>query len=471
MAAVRRDVVNRRKALRKISLGASAGLLLPLVLPSCKEEDETPVVNYNGTILVVGAGAAGLYTADLLMNQGLNVSVLEASDRVGGRVLSVRGFDDFPVELGASEIRTENSLLLKMAQELNLPTTDLASGTKNKFFLNGQTKTADELASDPAFAAATQFISSITSYDQPGSTLMQAIEQSGLSTEVWQILEGQLGEHLGSDNDRISINGIKSAVNLPDNRRALALPANPAQDLLTSRFVHVLDYVYFNTKVSAIDYTGEKVTVATDKGSLTADKVVLTVPVSIMKSGAISFSPALPEDKLGALSRTGMDAAVTVLIRFNRNFWGSDTFKIFGGSLVPVYVAAGKARSDRNRTLIIQAFGNDAEILASLSDDALKAAITKDLDSMFDNNASTNNEITALLRKDWQGDEFTQGGFSYPLAGGSENDRIILSTHIDNKLYFAGEATSVNGNFGTVHGALESAERVAQEVLQSITKE
>ena len=70
--------------------------------------------------------------------------------------------------------------------------------------------------------------------------------------------------------------------------------------------------------------------------------------------------------------------------------------------------------------------------------------------------------------KDWSKDEFIKGGYSYPLASATANDRLALSKPVNNKLFFAGEATDTKGDAGTVSGALSSAERVSEEVVKSI---
>src|SRR5690349_9031924 len=99
--------MKRRAALRNIGLGLSAGLTLPSWLSSCSPGDPGPEIEYEGTVAVIGAGASGLYVADILQSKGIKVVILEASDRLGGRIRSIRQFEDnplsnaYPIELGA----------------------------------------------------------------------------------------------------------------------------------------------------------------------------------------------------------------------------------------------------------------------------------------------------------------------------------------------------------------------------------
>ena len=107
--------MKRRKAIKQIGLGLSAGLTLPW-LSSCKATDPGPEIKYDGVVGIIGAGAAGLLAADILISKGVKVKIFEASDQVGGRVRTFRRSDvstdsltvfpaalpysDFPLELG-----------------------------------------------------------------------------------------------------------------------------------------------------------------------------------------------------------------------------------------------------------------------------------------------------------------------------------------------------------------------------------
>ncbi|MEL7005915.1 MAG: FAD-dependent oxidoreductase [Bacteroidota bacterium] len=77
--------------------------------------------------------------------------------------------------------------------------------------------------------------------------------------------------------------------------------------------------------------------------------------------------------------------------------------------------------------------------------------------------------MTEFIVQDWGTEEHIQGAYSYQMPGATNDDRVVLSQDIDSKLYFAGEATSINGDFGTMQGALESAERVTEEIIANIT--
>ena len=77
--------MKRRQAIRQLGVGFSSALVSASWLSSCKKDDPGPDIQYGGNIVVIGAGPAGLYAADILLSHGLNVTILEATKQIGGR--------------------------------------------------------------------------------------------------------------------------------------------------------------------------------------------------------------------------------------------------------------------------------------------------------------------------------------------------------------------------------------------------
>ena len=96
--------MNRRILLRQMLWGIPAGIILPSLFNSCKKESLIAESPFAGKVIVIGAGASGIYAAHLLLKQGVDVTILEASNRIGGRMMGNTTFADFPIELGAEEI-------------------------------------------------------------------------------------------------------------------------------------------------------------------------------------------------------------------------------------------------------------------------------------------------------------------------------------------------------------------------------
>lgn len=461
--------MKRRRAIKKIGLATTGGILLSNILGACSD-DESPsdLITYDGTVVIIGAGAAGLYAADLLNSRGINVIILEAGDQIGGRARSVRGFDDFPVELGADIVYGNNSVWSAILDDLNLDLIDTQNNFTDKFIFENQVFTADELSNSAGFATAQEFANNINQYQGGSQPISQAIVEGDIAL-FSKIIEGQVGNRYGSDITRLDYRGTAESINLSvSGNEQSVVTGNPIQDILFSRFNGILDQVQFETVVQQVSYGGDQITLRTSQGDIIADKVIVTVPVSILKNGSINFTPSLPSSKTSAMSRIGMDPAIKVFLKFNRNFWGEDTHYIYGGDFVPTYVNAGAGRSDRNRVLLAEVYGAEAEALNGMTDTLIASEIVKELDLLFDGGATQNNALTEFIVMNWGSEEHIQGGYSYQMAGGTNEDRIALAESVDTKIYFAGEATNTSGDFGTIQGALESAEKATQEIIENI---
>lgn len=287
--------MKRRSAIKKIGLATSGGILLSNLLSACEEDDgPSDLIDYEGTVVIVGAGAAGLYAANLLNSRGIDVQILEASGQVGGRARSLRGFDDFPIELGADIVYGNNSLWSGIINELGLGLVDTRGDFFDKFVFDNQVRDISELSSLPGFTNAQEFVNNIAQYRGPSQPISQAIAE-GDEALFSQIVEGQIGNRYGSDITRLDYLGTAEALSLTQSGVGESvLSSNPIQDVLFSRFNAVLDKVQFETVVEQISYGGEEITLRTSGGDITADKVIVTVPISILKNGTINFTPALP---------------------------------------------------------------------------------------------------------------------------------------------------------------------------------
>jgi monoamine oxidase len=212
------------------------------------------------------------------------------------------------------------------------------------------------------------------------------------------------------------------------------------------------------------------------------NKLIVAVPVSILKAGDIGFNPALPGTKVTAMSNIGMDASIRIILEFSRNdIFGADTSFIFGGTESPSSFLSGVGRSDetKNRTFSFTINGPKAEELSALTDLEKVERVLTEMDnvnpSLFatrDVRHKTDDQFNDLgiiyVVQDWTKEPFIKGGQSYPLVGGTNNDRVTLAEPVGENLYFPGEATDVTGEFGTVSGALKSGRRAAEELIASI---
>lgn len=482
--------MKRRNVLKKIGFGLSAGAVIPALpawLTGCKTEDPIPEIHYDGVVAIIGAGAAGLYAGDILHSKGVNVKIFEASSKPGGRVKSLRLTDDapvvtdFPIELGAERIMGTDSIWAEIVSQRNIPVVELDEAV-DYYILDNLFKDPSSLQSDTDFQAAKSFYESMTTRSGSGSVL-QAIQSSGINDRVHAILNSWIGNKRGTSNERLAVGGLSEEMNLISrNNRERILRSNTMQDMLASRFNAVIPFVDFNSVVKSVDYsssrikiTGERVVEGstTENFSFEADRVIVTVPVSVLKANAISFNPPLPSAKVNALSHLGMDASVRIILEFKQNFWANDCRFIYGGKEAPEYFASGIFRSEFNKTLSVTVSGAKAEEFSAAGKEAAVQSVLAELDGLFDGKASQNirvddegNFITEYM--DWTKQPHILGGVSFITPSGSIQDREVLSESVSDLVFFAGEATDNNGEAGTINGALLSAERAANEVVTSI---
>lgn len=474
--------LKRRDVLRRLGFGMTSVIAGGGYLMSCKKDDPLPEIQYDGIVAVIGAGASGLAAADILSAKGVNVIVLEASNQLGGRIRSLKNqqglqsIADFPVELGAEYFQGVDSVLGKIIDNMNLQTIDLSTA-RDLFIMDSVAKDSAGWAGDADFTASQQFVEGIRDYRGSSASVREAA--GNVATRAQELINAQAGNFYGSTSDRVGITGLSDQMRLITHTEEYRmLKHNSMQDMIISRFSDVVPKVQLDSPVKSINYGGEMVTITLENGTtVEANKVIVTVPVSILKDG-ITFSPALPQTKVNALSRIGMDPAMRVILDFKKNFWGEDTGFIWGGTVAPVLFNAGVSRSQFNRTMSITICGERAQALSDLpTEEAVINAILTELDGIYDGQATDflrtglppdDEDKKIYFIQDWTKEKYFKGGYTFPMVNTSIDDRTALSEPLDGKLFFAGDATDIGGDAGTLNGALASAERVVEEVAKSI---
>jgi hypothetical protein len=256
--------LKRRKALHQIGMGLTAGLLAPQLFSSCKKENTGPLVKFNGTVAIIGAGAAGLYCADILNSQGLDVFVLEARNSLGGRVRSFSTSDaqqdnsnaafiydynyppsaNFPVELGGDLVFGSDSAWGKIISILTLSTADLSTAT-NQFILDNIPKAGTDWQGDADYTAVQNFISTLSSYTGSDQSIKSA---AGVSARAQALLNAQAGNFYGTTYDRIGALGLANNLKArTHDSKILTVKTNPWQDIIISRFNQITNKVQFNS--------------------------------------------------------------------------------------------------------------------------------------------------------------------------------------------------------------------------------
>ncbi|MCB0018974.1 MAG: FAD-dependent oxidoreductase [Anaerolineales bacterium] len=436
------------------------------------------------TVLVIGAGMAGLMAARTLHEAGVPVTILEGRDRIGGRTHTDHTLG-VPIDLGAAWIHgPDGNPLTPLARQLGIahaPTDfinrsglavqaydaqgqplDMVDYTNGQLAANGAFVHAagSELVGRREFKARS--LADFLTEELPVPAGLNPTEALGFY--YWSTV---LSEYLqASDADLIASPMRSSHHGLPGG------------DLLLygGGFGVIVDHVAqglairLNTAVTAIRYAGAQVEVETSKGVETADRVVITVPLGVLKAGAIQFAPALPASKQEAIERIGFGFYEKLALRFDRFYWPRDRqrFNYISDGEPPLFnVWLNQGYYNGQPIIVAYHAGRRAQAINGWTDAEFIAAARQTMQRLFgDHGFGTVPEPVAYRRTSWQTDPFSQGSYSFSHVDQQAEDRRRLAATVAGKLYFAGEATHP-AYYATVHGAFESGVRAARELLKS----
>lgn len=446
--------MDRRHFIKQSTLLSIGGLLIPSTfLSTCRKENLFEDINYDGKVIIIGAGAAGLYAAYILKSKGINFQILEASSKYGGRLGKLTGFANFPIDTGAQWLHGKNSILGDLITKSN--TTITLDDSETKYWFNNQ-----------LVNSLPQNTDIFEGNNLPDISYKDYALQKGLGNEYKYIVENIAGDQ-GAAASRLSVFG-----NNQDEENWISGDDDfkfqeTFFDLFDKQIAsEVKDKILLNTIVSKIDYSQSEIIITASNNRLfNADKVIITVPIPILKSGDIQFIPALQNEKTIAFSKIGMDAGMKVFLKFNNKFFDQN---IIGGTICAAYAddSIGKAQSDN--ILLAFIMGDQAAYLTALANDtAITNALLQELDLMYNGQATTS--FIASHVENWTTNPFVKGAYSYSTVGMGDA-RKIATQAISKKLYFAGEAMNINGHHQTVHGAVETGYREVMNILNDIKK-
>lgn len=423
--------------------------------------------------IVVGAGVSGLTAARQLTNAGRRVVVLEARDRVGGRVWTHRS-DGLTTDLGASWIHGVNDCAVAAAAE--------AFGMQTvEFTVGGYQPDSRPIAhyspdgkrlSD---AAAQRYVNDIHAVD---ATLLGVIAdsapeasyrdvtESALAQQGWEedrtqrvreYLEHRSEEQYGAWIENLAAHGLDDdtvdgdEVVFPDGYDRL--PAR-LSDGLDIRLEHV---------VSRVQWSTEGVTVTTDHGTFTADTAVVSVPVGVLKSDDFAIEPPLPEPVASALSRLTMNAFEKIFLRFPTRFWDADVYAIRqqGPEGARWHSWYDLTSLHGTPTLLTFAAGPTAIEIRGWEEERVVESVLAQLRRLYGDRVENPSHVDVTA---WQDDRFAHGSYAYMKVGSTTSDHDDLATPIGGVLHLSGEATWTDDP-ATVPAALYSGHRAASNIL------
>jgi monoamine oxidase len=449
-----KNSINRRKFINQAGLASLSVLLMPMSLSACAEDLEELSKFFNGKVVIIGAGAAGLYAGYVLKSRGIDFEIIEASGVIGGRLGKLEGFADYPVDLGAQWLHGNNSIVGDLIRKNKVTITDDES--EEFFWFKNEFKTS--LPKD--------LVSIFENEEAPDKSFADYAIEKGFGDEYKYIVEQIAGDQGASAADLSVKWNLLEEENWNSGETDFKF-RETFFDLINDYIAtEVSDKITLNRVVKAIDYTDSKIKITDIQNNIKlADKVIVTVPIKILQDGDITFTPALPVSKTDAFKKIGMGAGMKVFLKFSSKFYKEN---VSGGSVCAAYADESIGKSGNDHVLLAFVMGEQAEKLTALgTDTAIVNALLAELDGMYASQA-TASFISAHVQN-WTTMPFVRGAYSYAKVGIGDA-RKIAAASVDDKLFFAGEAMNLNGHHQTVHGAVETGYREVINIIKSVPR-
>ena len=414
-------------------------------------------------VLILGAGVAGLTAARDLTAAGARMLVLEARDRVGGRIMT-HHTPHGPVELGAEFVHGAVEETLSVAREAALPLRETDRGAP-------RVTAADRETTD--FFSAMDVVLAHASPAGPDESFQHLVDRVDANAEIKAQCLGLVEGYHAADPARIGVRSLlknTAADERPGANRQFRFVGG-YDGLVTAIFQRVdpeLCDVRLNVVATSVTWGHKSVVVRTSTGQeLAAPQLIVTVPLGVLKAGAIEFSPRLAE-KEDAMGRLEMGDAERVSLCLASDTWvahdhfSPEGFLFTGEPPLPVWWVS---RPPPFPVVTGWAGGRNARALGPLSGDArVNAAVAALAAALGVDAGRLRQDLRGGFSHDWLADPYARGAYSYAGVGGSEAG-AELAVPIDGTLFFAGEATESDGQNGTVHGAIASGRRAAKRAL------
>jgi len=450
----------------------------------------TTIVDKEPDVIILGAGVAGLAAAIELSRGGLAVAILEARDRIGGRIFTQPSAGGSPVELGAEFVHGLSPEIWQPFQEHHVPLTELSG--ENWCVRRGQLCACD------FFAQADRILSKMDDSGPDESFLQflrRAFPESDRDPELQEAKEWAIGYVSGfnaADSADVSVHWLVAQMRADgqiEGDRAFR-PANGYETLLKIFSGSLKDAgvpVQLSTPVQQIRWHHGGVEIRAGKQgsemSFIAPRALITLPLGVLQAsppleGAVSFIPDLPPAKAEAFQNLAMGKVVRLTLEFRRPFWenisakcGRDSTTLSNLSFLlsrnPAFPTWWTMLPERRPVITGWAPAMSAVEVSRAGEEE---AVNKALATLSELLRFEKSEMEELLENsyfhDWQRDPYSRGAYSYARVGGAKASRA-LGAPVDDTLFFAGEATDVSGHNGTVHGAIASGKRAAAEILRS----
>ena len=410
-------------------------------------------------VIIIGAGSSGLSAARELTKLGLSYSLIEGSHRIGGRAYSEEIAPGVWFDLGCSYLHQgETNPFVAIADELGVTIGkgkgDIFADSKRGLHKNGEA--LDAAKREAYFRYVSECYAAVQTSVDRGEDLAIADLVDLDSEYALSFMHGMAALNAADIDQTSSVDfaAFGSGSDIPVLNGYGNLVAAWGADIVVS----------LNTRVERITWSGKHVSVATSKGTSQARTALCTVSTGILASGDIDFAPRLPDWKMEAVLGlpTGTENKICVL--FDRDVFGPDG-RGFHSTWNDNGEACGfEASVMGQNTAIVFTGGRFAVWLEKQGQQAGHDFAVDRIAEAFGNDIRKH--VTRSIVTAWTSEPWTRGSYSCALPG-QAGQRNALARPLDERLFFAGEATIIGGQ-ACCHGALLSGIRAAREIADSL---
>lgn len=420
------------------------------------------MTNYD--TLIIGAGAAGLAAGRRLHDAGQQVLLLEARNRIGGRIWTVDDFADFPVEQGAELIHGENAVTHQLLHTAGLHT---LPAPRKAFLQWGGPTGLKPIAALPAplrgtmealFAAYSALPEQVTA--DSDLSLADYLRSRGFDAVAIGMADVLFAQTCCASIETLSSADLVREMQVDHAGRA-EFRIQEGYGALLAHYSAGLP-IQYDTPVHTIRWDAKGVAITTLHDTITARHCVVTVPVSLLQAGALHFDPPLSPVKQQAIAAFRMTSATKLLYRFQEPLWDDNLVYCAHEGIAARWWTPGHGRPGAALLCCYITADRAAQV------DALPAAEALQLGLREMSTLLGRPDLPAACldarRVAWAHDPYARGGYAH-LPPGQAAARPLLAQSEGDVLFFAGEATAHDTNPQTVHGAIESGWRAAHEIL------
>ena len=468
------SAITRRGFLKPLTAGSLAAFFAACGRRSADVFDKASITT--AEVMVIGAGIAGLAAARALADAGISVIVLEARKRIGGRIWSA-SFGDSIIELGASWIHgVRGNPVTRLAQEAGLR--PLPTDYDDLWLYDQRGRVVPDRKVEDSYREFVRVMDGIRAYRRqreqerrPDISLARALDLTVKSpAEAFHPSPGlaywlrwEVEQDYGADLADLSLYRY-------DREKAFSGP----DAILPEGYSRIPDYlargldIRTGRPVSQVQYDASGVEVIARDESYRATRALITLPLGVLKRGSVRFVPALPPEKLRAIRRLGMGLLNKTYLRFPRIFWPESREFLGRLSKGAGYWSSWMNMAAYTGVPILLGFhaGEQARRIEAMAGDAVVDSAMKALRATF--GAPIPDPEAAFVTHCSQ-DSYAQGAYSYPAVGATSAHYDTLAAPVQDRLFFAGEATDANYP-ATVHGAYLSGLREARRIQASFEK-